>query len=403
MDAFNRRRPYRISPRAHRVFEARLRAAACADISHLVETIARLSTLFNRESDGLDVRYLDDPALAAGYTAYFLPVNFAKVQILLEEMPAMERSQGLFSVLDLGCGPGTASLAVLDWVLNRPQLPITELFVTAVDHSQAALAEALRLWNAFLPEKECGFAHLTPVVDRLERLTRRDSGHQIFAQATYDVIVIANSLNELFRDASDSDGSRAALVGRCLSALKPDGTVMIVEPALRTTARSLHRMRDLLLAKRACTVYSPCLHERNCPALAKVDDWCHEERPWVPPDWIPSLDKKLGFIKDALKFSYLLLRKDGRTVVQRRPDVYRVVSELRVFKGEKRAWLCNELGRSEVGRLDRLLSPQNAAVDGWHRGDIVQIERIVRKERKGKVSAVGRIEQEAAVQIVQSV
>jgi hypothetical protein len=178
---------------------------------------------------------------------------------------------------------------------------------------------------------------------------------------------------------------------------------MIVEPALRTTARSLHRIRDLLLAKRACTVYSPCLHEQNCPALAKVDDWCHEERPWVPPDWIASLDKELGFIKDALKFSYLLLRKDGRTVVERRPDLYRVVSELRVFKGEKRAWLCNELGRSEVGRLDRLASPRNVAVDEWHRGALVQIERIVRKERNGKVSAVGRIEREASVQIVRSV
>jgi hypothetical protein len=77
-----------------------------------------------------------------------------------------------------------------------------------------------------------------------------------------------------------------------------------------------------------------------------------------------------------------------------------VVSELRELKGEKRAWLCNEQGRYEVGRQDRLASPQNGAFDDWHRGAIVQIERIVRKEKGGKVSALGRIEQDAAVTIV---
>ena len=107
------------------------------------------------------------------------------------------------------------------------------------------------------------------------------------------------------------------------------------------------------------------------------------------------IDQEVGFIKDALKFSYLLLRKDGRTIVERRPEIYRVVSELRELKGEKRAWLCNELGRSEVGRLDRLSSPENGGVDSWHRGAIVQIERIVRKEHGGKISALGRIERDA--------
>ena len=175
---------------------------------------------------------------------------------------------------------------------------------------------------------------------------------------------------------------------------------MIVEPALRQTARALHQMRNHLLKQDLCTVYSPCLHEGACPALDHPDDWCHEERPWQTPPAIAAIDRDVGFIKDALKFSYLLLRTDGRTIVTRSPQTFRVVSELRELKGEKRAWLCNETGRPEVGRLDRKASPQNAAVDSWHRGAIVQIERIVRKEREGKVSPVGRIESDAAVEIV---
>jgi hypothetical protein len=179
--------------------------------------------------------------------------------------------------------------------------------------------------------------------------------------------------------------------------------MMIVEPALRETSRALHQVRDHLLQEPRCTVYSPCLHENSCPALVNPYDWCHEERAWDPPVSIQEIDGDVGFIKDALKFSYLLLRKDGKTIVDRRPDVYRVVSELRELKGEKRVWLCNETGRPEIGRQDRLTSPQNAAFDDWHRGAIVQIERIVRKEKAGKVSALRRIEQDAAVQIVRPV
>jgi hypothetical protein len=185
--------------------------------------------------------------------------------------------------------------------------------------------------------------------------------------------------------------------------LQPHGSLMIIEPALRQISRELHQVRDRLLRLKLCTVYSPCLHEQTCPALIHPDDWCHEERPWEPPAAIQAIDREVGFIKDALKFSYLLLRKDGRTIVERRSDVYRVVSELREFKGEKRAWLCHEQGRPEVGRLDRMRSPANAAFDEWHRGAIVRISEIVRKERKGKVSAIGRIPVDATVEIVRPI
>jgi hypothetical protein len=73
------------------------------------------------------------------------------------------------------------------------------------------------------------------------------------------------------------------------------------------------------------------------------------------------------------------------------------------MKGEKRAWLCNETGRPEVGRLDREQSETNAAFDDWRRGAIVRIEEIVRRERKGRESTIGRIPKEATVEIVRSV
>jgi hypothetical protein len=218
-------------------------------------------------------------------------------------------------------------------------------------------------------------------------------------QAPYDLILVANCLNELFDQTQQSIEERSSLIADLLTRLTPHGTVMLVEPALRETTRALHQVRDRLLAENRCTVYSPCLHEKNCPALLNPDDWCHEERPWEPPSWIQQIDRKVGFVKDALKFSYLLLRTDGRTIAQRGPQTFRMVSELRKLKGDTRAWLCNELGRSEVGRLDRAQSDSNLPWDQCQRGTIVHIEGMKRKEG----SALGRIPAEAMVEIVRAV
>jgi ribosomal protein RSM22 (predicted rRNA methylase) len=365
-------------------------------LSHekIVRAITELSCRFNKDRSSLNQTYLDDRLLSTAYLQYFLPVNLAKIQVLLTELPAPEPVEG-FSVLDIGSGPGTGALAVLDWWYQR-RLPCA-VSVTAVDKSTGALRQARQLWDGYCRAAGLGKIDLQTGEEDLERRTWFE---QVRKKGPFDLIILANALNEVHAEASDPIIARTALVEEALSLLAVHGTMMIVEPALRETSRALHQVRDRLLQEKHCTIYSPCLHESNCPALVKPDDWCHEERAWEPPDSIRDVDQAVGFIKDALKFSYLLLRKDGKTIVDRRPDVYRVVSELRHLKGEKRAWLCNETGRSEIGRQDRLVSPQNAALDGWHRGAIVQIEKIVHKERKGKVSVLGRIEQDAVVQIV---
>lgn len=363
----------------------------------LAEAVAELSRRFTKERSALRQAYLDDRLLAAAYLQYFLPVNLAKVQVLLDEMPPPEPVETL-SVLDIGSGPGTGALAVLDWC-HQGKLPHA-LSIAAIDRSATALRQALQLWDRYCRAAGVRETKLETHTVDLERQTWVE---QVRPKAPFSLIVLANCLNEVDANTNDPIETRASLATKALSLLAPHGTMIILEPALRDTSRALHQVRDRLLQEKRCTVYSPCLHEQTCPALVKPDDWCHEERPWEPPATIKTIDEEVGFIKDALKFSYLLLRKDGRTIVERGSDVYRVVSELRAMKGEKRAWLCNELGRHEVGRQDRLASPQNEAFDDWHRGAIIQIEKIVHKEREGKVSLLGRIERDTAVQLIRPV
>ncbi len=401
---FNEKKPASLSSEILKVLATVLPERNLRD-GALAQAVVNLSRLFTTARATLPPRYLDDPAHASAYLSYFLPVNLSKVQVLLEELPNdnHEISARPMAVLDLGCGPGTGTLALLDWLWHRNPAWAKSLSVLAADTSHESLQEARRLWDAYCNEVGIPDQGLRCVEGNLEHPLKGDLGKQLVRGAPYDLMIMANCLNELFPTAADPPVERAAIVAQLLPFLAQHGTMMIVEPALRQTARALHQMRNHLLKQNLCTVYSPCLHEGTCPALDHPDDWCHEERPWQTPPAIAALDREVGFIKDALKFSYLLLRTDGRTIVTRNSHTFRVVSELRELKGEKRAWLCNETGRPEVGRLDRKASHENSAVDSWHRGAIVQIERIVRKERDGKVSSVGRIESDVVVRMIRPV
>lgn len=367
----------------------------------LCRSVADLSRLFTKDRADMGRSYLDEEQLRAAYLAYFLPVNLAKVQALLDELPPDQLCRPAdqpLKVLDVGSGPGTGALAVLDWM--RQQSTQRDATIVAVDQAQPALQESERLWQAYGRSSPGPSSILTRIHANLQRSGSLDLCKQ---EGPFDLIVAANTLSELWCEARDTIGSRVTFVHGLLDLLVPHGSLIVMEPALRETSRELHLVRDRLLEAGACTVYSPCLHDGPCPALIKADDWCHEERHWTPPPIVSAIDREVGFIKDALKFSYVILRKDGRTIVPRKPDQFRVVSELREMKGEKRAWLCNETGRPEIGRQDRLRSESNAAVDGWHRGAIVRISEIVRKTKDGHQSTLGRIGKESTVEIVRPV
>lgn len=368
--------------------------------------VAALFFLFTRQRDGLAGPYLERDDLRRAYVAYYVPVNLAKVQSLLKELPVWPTDPASagrpFRVLDIGSGPGTAVLAVLDRMAAAPNLAARPLECVAIDRSPMALGDCVCLWETYRSLTRALGGQLRTVCEDVERTSLwrrwdRRSGE------SFDLIVLANALGELFISARDPLASRVALVSSLLDLLDPAGTLMIIEPAMRDTSRALYRLRDRLLEDKVCTVYSPCLHEQTCPALVKVEDWCHEERQWMPPPIVSVIDRDVGLIKDALKFSYLLLRKDGQTIVPRRTDVYRVVSGLRKMKGEKRVWLCNETGRPEVGLLDRMRSETNAPFEALHRGAIVKIDQIVRGQWKGREATVGRIPESATVEVIRSV
>lgn len=368
----------------------------------LLNGVRELSEMFVRGGEGIGTAYLENQRLRTSYLAYYVPVNLGKVQFLLEELrPVLPRSADKeFRVLDLGGGPGTGALGLLDWCCSQSLPPAASISMTVVDRSPEVLKLCNELWQVYGKQnRDHPVATLQTATCNLERgvpsalrVGGRDNG--------YHLIIVQNILSELFVGSSDPISKRTEFVSQLLTYLAPEGSLMLIEPALRSASRALHQVRNNLLADLQCTVFSPCLHNQPCPALIKPDDWCHEERFWETPDWISQIDDSVGFIKDALKYSYVILRKDGKTLVPQNPHYHRVVSELRELKGEKRVWLCDAEGRSELGRQDKERSPSNAGFDDWHRGAIVRVDEIVRKERKGRPAMVGRILSSGVAEVI---
>lgn len=382
MTPFQGKEPARLSALLLKVLDRTQHEYGGTGIQQRAGAVEKLSRLFTKRRDALGTDYLSNPELVAAYLTYFVPVNLSKIQVLLDELPEdWYGSAGAepLRVLDLGAGPGTGGLAVLDWLNQHHPDHLKRLTVVSVDASAEALGRAGRLWTAYSREAGLGEVSFMVYEGDLTRLKDRWRD-EVVLRGPYHLIIAANCINELFVGSQHASKERAGLITDLLTQLTPHGTLMIVEPALRETSRALHQLRDELLAGNRCTVYSPCLHEKSCPALLNPGDWCHEERAWERPSFISEIDQQVGFIKDGLKFSYLMLRTDGRTVADRGPTLFRMVSELRKMKGDTRAWLCNELGRSEVGRLDRARSDSNAPWDRCQRGTIVRIDRLEQKD-----------------------
>jgi len=350
------------------------------ELRSLAADVARLSTLLTSEREDLPAVYLKDERLRNAYRAYFLPSNLSKIHKPLQELSLHPRelfSKAKLRLLDIGAGPGTASLGALTF-FSQQERKNPHLEFIAVDQVAGNLKIAEALFSSF------GTTHgreasLKTVRSDIEGLGNLLHGH-------FDVIILSNVMNELFARDDGRTGKRVSILNAILRrALADDGSCIIIEPALRETTREMLEVRDGLL-EQGFNVYSPCLFSGKCPALANPKDWCHEDIPWDPPALVKEIDKLTGLRKDSLKFSYLVLRKDSLSLKDvLRENSFRVVSEPLVSKGKREFYVCGEAGRRLVTRLDKDATPGNEPFGSLQRGNLVSFEGWIDEGTRFKV------------------
>jgi len=335
-----------------------------SDLQFFAKGVSELSRLFTTERDKIDSGYLNRPALRAGYLLYFLPINFAKTHYVLKKMPAAFWKRPKLRVLDLGSGPGTASLALIEELAEKN--PKAQLELTLVDQSENALKDAEHLlrfwWRQRFPDRAFKFKKIKSDLSRLRW------------EGSYDLILMSHCLNEL-RQGSALDRSEW-LLEKIPGHLEADGVLLITEPALKRPTRELMALRDHMIASESFSVLAPCLHQSVCPMLkATSQDWCHFYGDWSEPEYLKVLDRIVKNDNRFLKVAYLILSPSEENPYSKPypAEQFRVVSNRMATRGKTELVLCGVLGRIKLSRLSKDTSPENQDLDDCRRGDLISV------------------------------
>jgi ribosomal protein RSM22 (predicted rRNA methylase) len=325
--------------------------AAVGDIAlpALHRAIVERSRRYTSERDQLAARPTDPAADLAARAVFFTLCDAPKIAIPLAELA----NRGLLParalrIVDVGAGCGALSIGIAAFVTDRP------LDFTLLDRDTDALAIAKRALARIAPDAR--------VVTRGLDLVRDST------LPPADFVVLGSVLNEL------PPAARLPLITRALAAIADDGAVIIIEPALRETARALHQLRDAVLAARLAHVFAPCTRAiAPCPMLADERDWCHEDRAVTLPPRTAELARVTHLRDDGLKFSYLVLR---RAPAPMGDHAWRVVSPPRAPKGKLELDGCSDAGLVQLRLLRRHRSDANRAFERAVRGDIIVTDAV---------------------------
>ena len=175
----------------------------------------------------------------AAYAVTRMPATYAATVWVLGE--ARERvSHPIRSVLDLGCGPGTATWAAFETFNDIDQ-------ATLIDRDAGMMELGQRLSG-----------------DRFKSATWALVPLDRGLKTTADLVVAGYAMNEV-------PPPKLAAIAGAIAAVAT-GLVAIIEPGTPRGHAVIQILREGLIA-RGFRVVAPCPHDRPCPL--SPDDWCH--------------------------------------------------------------------------------------------------------------------------------
>ncbi len=344
-------------------------------LQKLEPVVGRLSDEFTIYRDNEAPENYDRPEEITAYGLFFFPQTYTRTLWVIDEL--LERNQWMpasdrpLRVLDLGCGSGAASFALLDQ-LDAKGLSV-EVEHYGVDRSGYNLDAAREL------AATCAYDNIRVKSEWL----RRDVTSSQFSwekkpfNRPWDIILMSFSFGEFVVGLEDEQA--VAVVQDLSDALAEDGTVIITEPSLMETSVRLEVVRDAIAASGNLQVLAPCLHQQPCPALEQKRFWCHEVRKWHPPESIAFLNTRLHREIRFLKFSFLMFQKTDEVSITDAGDThFRLVSPMAKKSGQMVCKGCSAGGAINTYEwLTRNLTKEQVKNHlGLERGDCVSTQEI---------------------------
>jgi len=352
-------------------------------VKKIAEAVLALSNAYVFSETKNKVGEKEGDSRITAYAAYFMPANLVKLFPLLDEVgrdPACRLFQKeSLSVLDIGCGPGTFTLGVLEYLAGRfsaGRFVLNTLWLTLMDRSRESLSFAHRLVSDYLDQGPFPRQVRRKTVLKKASLTAAAALGEAFSpDDRYDLIIAGNVLTELC--AADL----SLFTQFVESHLSPEGVVMVIDPGTRPSFQRLMALKDCFI-RAGLNPFAPCPNSGICPLAVNSKNWCHENLAWQPPELVRTVDRITGFSKEkGLRFIYLTLTRRDSTLSRLYPAldpnrVFRVVSYRIRNKGEERLYVCNGRDRKMLRRLKKNGSDANADFGAVQRGDCVWFDRV---------------------------
>jgi ribosomal protein RSM22 (predicted rRNA methylase) len=185
---------------------------------------------------------ITDEASATAYVLSRMPATYAAAMAVFDAVREASENFAPKTMLDVGCGPGTASWAAIESWSAIAQ-------VTMLDSNQAFLAVAKTLASA-----SPAFTKATMLALSLDTIA---PPHADLVAASYVLAEIAAA-------------KLPQVVERLWSSANE--VLVVIEPGTPAGFQRIRAARDLLIASGA-HVLAPCTHDAACPIMGS--DWCH--------------------------------------------------------------------------------------------------------------------------------
>jgi SAM-dependent methyltransferase len=313
--------------------------------------------------------YFRHAKFRSSYLLYFLPIHASKFFVLFDRHPAAIEAmktdwkrKKVLRIADLGSGPGTASIALLLYLLEHdPEaFDFGPVELHWFDREKAVFGDGRKLIEALEEKFESvrGRVSLTTypvnIARSLDTLKTLD----------WNLILSGNVLNELLQ----RDRDFALRMFRMIYPRVQGGGLVFVEPATKPASQQISKLRDLMLATELLPkqrgIWGPCIHHQPCP-LKESRDWCHQAIPTTfRYRWLSAITRSLETEMKMTKFSYLWIASSTHPTPRPLERDRRVVSgRLKGKTGNFDVQLCEpyQIKRLPVGRKQEI-----------HRGDLVR-------------------------------
>lgn len=205
--------------------------------SELMKQIEKLSLNFTQKREKLN-EYLSDEKMVAAYSCFYLLTNLPKLKASFELLNLKISDFKDYEFLDIGAGPATFSIALLEM---DPHLKIR-----AIESSQLMIQQGERFIQTLFSEAD--FSYISKDMPYTKKENKR-------------IGIFGHSANEM----------GASLAVEYILKLELDD-IIFIEPGTKNFYKQFLKIREALHAR--YNILYPCFSSEKCPLSA--DDWCHQ-------------------------------------------------------------------------------------------------------------------------------